>query len=81
MEMMTEYMWQTYESANKEIENLTNSLYRHKMTPDIEGEGKNWRFVGIWLDKETNTPELTKIQLACMNFGITTIIFNKMTIG
>lgn len=47
-------------------------MFRHSMTPEIEGEGKIWRFAGIW---SQNRPEWSKIELACMNYGITTVGF------
>ena len=66
------YEWQTYRDVDREVEDLSNSMYDHQMTPDIQGEGKTWRFVGVW---SQNRPEWTKIELACMNYKVTTIGF------
>ena len=42
------------------------------LAPEVSGEGKVWRFVGI---NSPNRPEWTKTLLACMNYNMTTVGF------
>ena len=42
------------------------------MCPEIEGEGKQWKFLGIWMK---NRWEWTATLLACMHFSITAVGF------
>ena len=43
-----------------------------KLAPEIEGEGRKWRFVGIW---SQNRSEWAKTLLACMHYEMTTVGF------
>ena len=43
-----------------------------QLVPEVEGEGRMWRFVGIW---SQNRAEWTKTLIACMLFKMTTVGF------
>lgn len=42
------------------------------LVPKVEGEGKEWRFIGVW---SKNRLEWTETLLASMHYRITTIGF------
>ena len=39
---------------------------------DVDGEGKKWRFMGVWAK---NRWEWTNTLLACMHYNVTTVGF------
>ena len=43
-----------------------------KLAPEIEGEGRKWRFIGVW---SQNRCEWSKTLLACMHYDMTTVGF------
>ena len=48
------------------------------LCPDIEGEGKQWKFLGVWMK---NRAEWTLSLLACMYQSITTVgFFDAMSV-
>ena len=48
------------------------------LCPDIEGEGKNWKFLGVWMK---NRAEWTLSLLGCMYNSITTVgFFDAMSV-
>ena len=57
---------------NQDVENLANGMMALKLAPEIEGEGRMWRFVGIW---SQNRSEWAKTLLACMHYDMTTVGF------
>ena len=67
-----DYQWETYRSVNEDVENLANGMMALKLAPELEGEDKKWRFVGIW---SKNRSEWAKTLLACMHYSMTTVGF------
>ena len=67
-----DYQWETYRQVNEDVENLTNGMVALNLAPEVEGEGKKWRFVGIW---SKNRAEWAKTLLACMHYNMTTVGF------
>ena len=45
------------------------------LVPEVEGEGKIWRFIGVW---QKNRLEWTETLLAAMHYKITTVGFYDM---
>lgn len=45
------------------------------LVPEIEGEGKMWRFIGVW---QKNRLEWTETLLAAMHYKVTTVGFYDM---
>ena len=43
-----------------------------KLAPEVDDEGKKWRFIGIW---SKNRAEWAKVLLSCMHYSITTVGF------
>lgn len=43
-----EYQWQSYRDADQDIENFASGLMAKQLIPEVEGEGRKWRFVGVW---------------------------------
>ena len=66
------YQWEDYRSVNSDVENLATGMMSLKLCPEVEGDGKMWRFVGIW---SQNRPEWAKTLLACMHYNMTTVGF------
>ena len=52
--------------------NFAKGLMKLEMCPVIEGEGKEWKFLGIW---SKNRWEWTVSLLACMHFKATVVGF------
>lgn len=67
-----EYIWESYRSVNDHVEYLANGMMALKLAPEVDGEDKKWRFVGIW---SQNRSEWAKTLLACMHYKMTTVGF------
>ena len=66
------YQWQTYAEINTIAEDLARSLKIQDLCPDIDENGKTFRFCGIWAK---NRWEWHTTLLACMHYKITTVGF------
>lgn len=58
-----DYVWKTYKQTNDEAVNLAKGLKASQCVNDTEGEGKTWRFLGLWAK---NRAEWTITLLASM---------------
>ena len=67
-----DYAWETWRQVDQITENLANGFISLNLAPEVEGEGKMWRFMGVWMQ---NKPEWTKTELACMHYKMTTVGF------
>ena len=67
-----EYVWQSYTEASAITENFAKGMVKLDLSPEVEGEGKLWRFIGIWAK---NRAEWTTTLLASMYYKITTVGF------
>lgn len=65
-------MWESYAEVDEQCLNLSNGMMSLDLCPEVEGEGRMWRFVGIWC---ANRPEWSKTELACMHCNVTTVGF------
>jgi len=54
------------------VQSLAKGLMVLNLCPHVEGEGKDWRFLGIWAK---NRWEWTATLLATMHYNITTVGF------
>ena len=61
-----------YRQVSEDVENLANGMVALGLAPEVEGEGKKWRFIGIW---SQNRPEWAKTLIACMHYKMTTVGF------
>jgi len=66
------YEWKTYNEVNTLAMNFAKGMMIKGLCPETEGEGKMWRFVGIWAK---NRWEWTNTLLAGMHVGVTTVGF------
>ena len=67
-----DYQWETYRQVNEDVENLANGMTALKLAPEVDGEDRKWRFVGIW---SKNRAEWAKTLLSCMHYNMTTVGF------
>jgi len=67
-----EYEWKSFAEVGRLAENFAKGMLHLNLTPEVEGEGKMWRFIGVWAK---NRWEWTNTLLACMHFNITTVGF------
>ena len=70
--IMGDYSWETYSQVDQQLTRLAHGMLRLDLAPEVEGEGRQWRFIGIWAQ---NRPEWAKTLLACMHFKATTVGF------
>ena len=54
------------------MQNIARGLMNLNLVPQVEGEGKLWRFIGVW---SKNRLEWTETQLASMHYNMTTVGF------
>ena len=66
------YVWKSFAEVNATCEKLSRGIMELGLCPDIEGEGKQWRFLGIWMK---NRWEWTTSLLSAMHFSITAVGF------
>ena len=57
---------------DEDVRNLANGMISLDLTPEVDGEGKKWRFVGMM---SQNRAEWVKILLASMHYNTTTVGF------
>lgn len=67
-----EYIWKSNADVNKICENLSRGLMEMGLITETEGEGRQWKFCGIWMK---NRWEWTASLLSCMHFSITAVGF------
>ena len=67
-----EYAWRTWSEVDTDVQNVARGLMNLDLVPKVEGEGKEWRFIGVW---SKNRLEWTETLLASMHYRITTIGF------
>ena len=65
-------MWKTWQEVDAIVEKFARGLMELDLCPQIEGEEKLWRFLGIWAK---NCEEWTTSLLAAMHYKITTVGF------
>jgi len=58
--------------VNNKAKGLAKGMMLKNLCPEIEGEGKMWRFIGVWAK---NRWEWTNTLLAGMHYKITTVGF------
>ena len=66
------YTWKSFAEVNRTAKAFAKGMMLKNLCPQIEGEGKLWRFIGIWAK---NRWEWTNTLLACMHYKITTVGF------
>lgn len=54
------------------MRNFAKGMMKYNLCPEIEGEGKQWRFLGIWTK---NRWEWTASLIASMFYSVTTVGF------
>mmetsp|Transcript_66962 Transcript_66962/g.92669 ORF Transcript_66962/g.92669 Transcript_66962/m.92669 type:complete len:141 (+) Transcript_66962:311-733(+) len=62
----------TWKQLNEEVEKLARGVIKLDLFPQVEAEGKKWRFGGVWA---SNRWEWTATELAHMHYNVTTIGF------
>lgn len=67
-----QYKWMSYNDVKKVTENLARGINGMNLTAETEGDGRKWRFVGIWAK---NRWEWLATHIANMYFKNTTIGF------
>lgn len=67
-----DYEWMTYSDFDKVVANFSKGLMKLDLIPEVEGEGKKWRFLGIWAK---NRWEWTCGLIGCMHYSATTVGF------
>ena len=67
-----EYEWKTFNEVDRITESFSKGLVNMNLCPEIEGEGKQWKFLGIWLK---NRWEWSASLIACMHYSITAVGF------
>jgi long-chain acyl-CoA synthetase len=66
------YIWMTYKQCDDFVTNLARGFIGLGMMPEVEAEGRSWKFMGIYAK---NRPEWVLTDLACSSIGGTTIAF------
>ena len=59
------YEWKSFAEVDKLASNFGKGLVTLNLCPEVEGEGKPWRFIGVWAK---NRWEWTNTLLAGMHF-------------
>ena len=67
-----DYQWETYKQVDEDVRNLANGMISLELAPEVDGEGKKWRFVGMM---SQNRAEWVKVLLASMHYNTTTVGF------
>ena len=67
-----DYTWQTWSEIDVIVQKFAKGLMILDLCPQIEGEDKIWRFLGIW---SKNRYEWASALLAAMHYKITTVGF------
>jgi long-chain acyl-CoA synthetase len=66
------YEWLTWSQVEKKAQNVAKGIKAMNLAPEVEGDGKTWKFVGIWAK---NRWEWLVTHIANMYFTNTTIGF------
>jgi long-subunit acyl-CoA synthetase (AMP-forming) len=66
------YEWVTWKEAMDLSQNLSYGIMELELCPEIEAEGKNWRFMGI---QSKNRKEWVLTHAADIHQSITTVAF------
>lgn len=64
------YEWMTWKEVGEYAENLSHGIMHHGLAPEVEAEGKKWRFIGI---QSKNRKEWYISSLANMHQNITSV--------
>ena len=67
-----EYKWTTYGDFDVTCQAFAKGLMNLDLLPEVEGEGKMWRFLGIW---SKNRWEWVCGLIGCMYYSATTVGF------
>lgn len=66
------YVWMTFSECEDYVTNLARGFIALDMMPDIDSEGRSWKFMGTY---SKNRPEWVLADLASASIGGTTIAF------
>ena len=66
------YVWKTYGEIDEISSNLARGIKHLDLAPDVDGEGKKWRFLGLWAK---NRWEWQTTLLAAIHYNITSVGF------
>ena len=66
------YVWKSFAEVDRLAQNFAKGMLSMDIAPEIVGEDKTWRFVGIWAK---NRWEWTNTLIAGMHYKITTVGF------
>ena len=66
------YEWLTWRELDETCENLSHGIKAEGLAPEVEAEGKTWRFMGI---QAKNRKEWQFVNLAGMYQRVTTVAF------
>lgn len=53
-----DYEWESYRDVNADVENLARGMIAMNLNPEVDGEDKKWRFVGIWSKNRSEWPKI-----------------------
>jgi len=67
-----EYKWKSWSEIEKEAQNIARGIEEMKLTKEVFGDDKKWKFIGIWAK---NRYEWLTTHIANMYFNNTTIGF------
>jgi long-subunit acyl-CoA synthetase (AMP-forming) len=67
-----EFKWTSWKQLAENVDNLGKGLLINEFCPQIQAEGKLWRFIGI---QAKNREEWFTTMLASMSVNITTVAF------
>ena len=67
-----EYKWLSWKEVAEISENIGHGLRELNLIPDMQAEGKSWRFIGI---QAKNRKEWNLLHLGNMHQGVTTVAF------
>ena len=62
----------SFADVKRTNESFAKGMMQMGLCPDVDGEGKKWRFMGVWAK---NRWEWTNTLLACMHYNVTTVGF------
>jgi long-subunit acyl-CoA synthetase (AMP-forming) len=67
-----EYEWMSFAKTQEVTQSLARGLHHMGLANDCEGDGKSWKFVGIWA---RNRWEWMATYMANMHFNYTSVGF------
>jgi long-chain acyl-CoA synthetase len=76
-EVLGDFKFMTYAEVDEKVTNLAKGIMSENLCPELEAEGKMWRFAGVWAK---NRWEWSAVELAGMHFKGTTVgFFDQMS--